>query len=45
MEMAVDDVAVVPLYFEGTAWAFRKDLAYTPRLDQFTLAQEVTRAP
>lgn len=45
METAMDDVAVVPLYFEGTAWAFRRDLAYTPRLDQFTLAQEVTRAP
>ena len=45
METAMDDVAVVPLYFEGAAWAFRKDFAYTPRLDQFTLAQEVTRAP
>ena len=45
MEMAMNDAAVIPLYFEGSAWAFRKDLAYTARLDQFTLAQEVTRAP
>jgi len=44
MEMAMEDAAVVPLYLEGSTWAFRKDLAYVSRLDQFTLAQEVTRA-
>lgn len=42
MEAAVDDVAVIPIYFEGVAWAFRKDLAYQGRTDQFTLVQEIT---
>lgn len=45
METAINDVAVVPLYCVGAAWAFRKGLAYTGRTDQYTLAQEVTRAP
>jgi hypothetical protein len=27
-----------------TTWAMRKDLAYTPRVDQNTWAMEVTRA-
>ncbi|HMK68497.1 MAG TPA: ABC transporter substrate-binding protein, partial [Stellaceae bacterium] len=45
MEMAMEDAAVVPLYLDGSTWACRRDLAYVPRLDQFTLAQEVTRAP
>ncbi len=43
-DTAMNDVAVIPLYFEGVAWAFRKGLAYKGRTDQFTLAQEVTRA-
>jgi len=45
METAVDDVAVIPIYFEGFAWAFRKGLAYKGHTDQFTLAQEITRTP
>lgn len=45
METAMEDTAVVPLYFEGAAWAFRKGLVYKPRLDQFTLAHEVKREP
>ena len=44
-ETAMDDVAVIPLYFEGAAWAFRKGLAYKGRTDQFTLVQDITRVP
>jgi peptide/nickel transport system substrate-binding protein len=37
-ELAVADVAVVPLYYEVAVWAFRRDLAYAARADGFTLA-------
>ena len=37
------DHGVIPLYFEVAAWASRKDLVYTPRGDEYTLAQSVTR--
>ena len=39
------DYGVLPLHFEMTTWAMRKDLAYTPRADQNTQAMLVTRAP
>jgi peptide/nickel transport system substrate-binding protein len=45
METGISDVGVIPLYYEVAAWASRKDLAYTPRGDEYTLAQSVTRAP
>jgi peptide/nickel transport system substrate-binding protein len=37
-ELAMQDVAVVPLYYEVAVWAFRKNLAYAPRADGFTPA-------
>ena len=40
-EMAIADAAVLPLYFEGKVWAMRKDLSFSPRADEFTLAAEV----
>jgi peptide/nickel transport system substrate-binding protein len=43
-ELAMADVAVVPLYYEVATWAFRKDLAYAPRADGFTLAAGVRPA-
>lgn len=43
-ELAMADVAVVPLYYEVAVWAFRKDLAYAPRTDGFTLAAGATPA-
>ena len=43
-ELAMEDVAVVPLYYEVATWAFRKDLAYAPRADGFTLAAGATPA-
>jgi peptide/nickel transport system substrate-binding protein len=45
MEAGMADHGAIPLYFEVAAWASRKDLAYTPRGDEYTLAQSVTRAP
>jgi peptide/nickel transport system substrate-binding protein len=38
------DYGVVPLHFEMTTWAFRKELGYVPRLDQRTRAMLVMRA-
>lgn len=45
METGMSDHGVIPIYFEVAAWASRKGLAYTPRGDEYTLAQYVTRAP
>ncbi len=42
--VAMADYAVLPLHFEMTTWAMRKDLAYTPRVDQQTQAMMVTPA-
>ncbi len=42
--IAMADYGVLPLHFEMTTWAFRKELAYTPRLDQSTQATLVKRA-
>ncbi|MBX6425965.1 MAG: ABC transporter substrate-binding protein [Variibacter sp.] len=42
---AMEDYGAVPLHFEMTTWAFKKDLTYTPRTDQNTLAMAVKPAP
>ena len=34
--IAMDDFGAIPLHFEMTTWAFKKELDYTPRADQFT---------
>jgi len=39
-----DDVAVIPLHFEKTAMAMRKDLDYTTRADQIYMSQYVKPA-
>ena len=36
--IAMDDYGLLPLHFEMTTWAMRKDLDYTARADQFTQA-------
>ena len=43
--IAMADYSVLPLHFEMTTWAMRKELAYTPRVDQNTQAMMVKRAP
>jgi peptide/nickel transport system substrate-binding protein len=35
---AMEDYGLLPLHFEMTTWAMRKDLDYTARADQFTQA-------
>jgi peptide/nickel transport system substrate-binding protein len=43
--IAMADYGLLPLHFEMTTWAMRKDLAYTPRVDQTTQATAVMKAP
>ncbi|WP_459616309.1 ABC transporter substrate-binding protein [Bordetella sp. 2513F-2] len=43
--MAMQDYALLPLHFELSVWAMKKDLRYQGRADQSTLAQFVTPAP
>jgi peptide/nickel transport system substrate-binding protein len=39
--LVMADYGILPLYFEMSVWAMRKDLSYTGRADQATLAQFV----
>ncbi len=41
-KLAMSDFPIIPLHFEVTPWAVRKGLSYKPRIDQYTLATEVT---
>ena len=43
-EIAMDDVAVMPLYFYSFSIASPKSISYAPRLDQFTLAYNARRS-
>jgi peptide/nickel transport system substrate-binding protein len=44
--LVIGDYGILPLHFELSVWAMRKDLAYAGRADQATLAQFVTsKAP
>jgi peptide/nickel transport system substrate-binding protein len=43
-ELAAEEVPVMPLYFYSFSIATTKNVDYTPRLDQFTLAQGAVRA-
>ena len=40
-EIAITDVALIPLYFEMGAWAVRRPLTMDARLDQYTLAMSI----
>jgi peptide/nickel transport system substrate-binding protein len=42
---AMADYALLPLHFEMTTWAMRKELSYVPRVDQSTQAMMVKPAP
>ncbi len=37
--LAMGDVALLPLYHQLAAWAMKRGIDYTPRTDEFTLAQ------
>jgi peptide/nickel transport system substrate-binding protein len=36
--MAMEEAAIIPLYFQVNTWATRGPIAWTPRTDEFTLA-------
>jgi peptide/nickel transport system substrate-binding protein len=40
--LAMTDRGLLPLHFEMSVWAMRRDLSYPGRVDQQTLAQFVT---
>ena len=40
-EVAMEDVAIIPLHYQVNAWALRKGLSYVPRTDEHTRAAEV----
>jgi peptide/nickel transport system substrate-binding protein len=42
--MAMEDYAILPLQFELSVWAMKKDVRYGGRSDQLTLAQDMTLA-
>ncbi len=37
-ELAMSDVAIMPIHFQFTIWATRKGVQYVPRTDEYTLA-------
>ncbi|WP_442595378.1 ABC transporter substrate-binding protein [Parapusillimonas sp. JC17] len=43
-DMAMEDYALLPLQFELSVWAMKKDVRYGGRADQMTLAQYMTVA-
>jgi peptide/nickel transport system substrate-binding protein len=44
-EVAVRDLAVLPLYHLKHTWAMRPGFSYAGRTDEYTLAQDVRRTP
>jgi len=42
--VVLDDHGLLPLHYEVTAWAFKPEFDYTPRVDQYTFAFEVKPA-
>ena len=43
-EMVIKDFGLIPLHHEISLWGARKDINYTARADQYTLAMEATPA-
>jgi peptide/nickel transport system substrate-binding protein len=43
-ETAMNDTALIPIHYEVSTWATAKNLKYTPRTDQYTLAYELKPA-
>jgi peptide/nickel transport system substrate-binding protein len=40
-EVAMADVGLIPLYYQVNLWGHRRNVAYTPRADEYTLAHSV----
>ncbi|MBO1073457.1 ABC transporter substrate-binding protein [Roseomonas marmotae] len=43
-QVALEQMPVIPVQFESAVWAFRKDIAYPGRVDQTTMASEISPA-
>lgn len=43
--VAINDVALVPLHHQVVSWAMNKNVAYIPRIDEFTFAHHFRPAP
>jgi peptide/nickel transport system substrate-binding protein len=43
-EIAIGDVAIIPMFYLVNVWASKADLAYKPRTDEYTLANDVIAA-
>lgn len=43
-KLAMEDVALIPLHFEVSLWAFKPNLSYEARVDQRTLATSIVPA-
>jgi peptide/nickel transport system substrate-binding protein len=41
-EMAIEDVAIIPVHYQVNTWAARTGLTYTPRTDEYTLITGLT---
>jgi peptide/nickel transport system substrate-binding protein len=37
-KLSMDDLGIMPVHFQYTIWATKKNVAYTPRTDEYTLA-------
>jgi len=44
LAMVAADTGIVPIHFEKTPWAMKKNLTYVPRMDQWTFAMDVKPA-
>lgn len=42
VKVAVSDGAIIPLYQQSNAWVTRKGLSYAPRIDERTLAKDIS---
>ena len=37
-ELAMSDLGIMPIHFQFTIWATKKNVSYIPRTDEYTLA-------
>lgn len=42
VKVAVADGAIIPLYQQSNAWVMRKGMSYAPRIDERTLAKDIS---
>jgi peptide/nickel transport system substrate-binding protein len=44
-EVAMEDVAIIPIHYQVNNWATRKGLVYTPRTDEYTTVRSLAVSP